>query len=323
MLCLLSSWLAHHVFGQMGSPAKVEQTLFIAASLLLVQQFDVVFAAALKGMERFDIAARMEILIRLVTVAACVAAAWLTRDLLVVLLTYLASACFALVFRGVVAGRLVGGFVLLPAWSRERAGEVFSFGMWSSLQGLAAALFQNADRMIIGAYLGAGPVAYFSVCTQLAQQIHTIPAAAMSVLLPLVSRKSAGPAGGLRRVRRLSVLLNFMFAGVLALALFVIGPAFLVWWMGSEFAAQTGNLLTWLVLGYFVLALAVAPHFLLLGRGEARFVSLSNIVGGIATLLSALVLIPVAGLVGAAWSRLAYGPVLAVSFARLYGKTAP
>jgi O-antigen/teichoic acid export membrane protein len=319
-LLAAAPWLARHVFENMGSTDKVGQTLVIAAFLLFVQQFDAVYASAIKGLERFDVASRTEMAIKLTLVGTCLATAWLTRDLIYVLGILCAVTCAGVLARGVIAGRLIGAGVLLPGWSREGAREVFSFGVWNCLQGMAAALFQNADRLLIGAYLGAGAVAYFSVCTQLAQQIHTLPAAAMAVLLPLAARRSVTGSAGLARIRKLSVGVNLLVASLLALGLFLIGPRFLNWWMGAEFAGHAQGVLPWLTLGYFLLALGVAPHFLLLGQGQARFVSLSNIAGGAATLLCAALLIPAAGVLGAAWSRIAYGPLLVVNYVRLFRK---
>jgi O-antigen/teichoic acid export membrane protein len=280
----------------------------------------VVYTAAIKGLERFDVASRLEISVKLIQVAACLGAAWLTRDLLIVLITLCGVTCAGGIVRGTVASRLVGSRFLMPGWSRDRAREVLSFGVWNFLMNIAGAIFQNADRVIIGTYLGASAVAYFSVCNQLAQQVHAVPAAAMAVLLPLMSRKMAGGAGTTDRIKRLSVLANVLIAAFLGVGLIVVGPWFLQWLMGAEFASHTSGILPWLTLGYFVLSLGVAPHYLLLGQGKARWVAVTNIAGGIGSLVCAMVLIPTAGILGAAWSRLAYGPALIVNYFQLFRK---
>jgi O-antigen/teichoic acid export membrane protein len=318
-LLLAAPWAARDVFQGMGNADKVSFTLSLAAVILFVQQFDLVYASAIKGMERFDVATKTDMSIKLATIFASLAIAGLTGSVTAVLITVAATGCAGALVRGAIASRIVGGAVLMPGWSRDTAREVFSFGAWNALQGLASSLFQNADRLLLGGFLGAGAVTYFSVCTQLAQQIHSLPAAAMAVILPLMSRRfGSAPAEGLARFQRYCVIANLLASGGLALLLWCLGPWFLEWWMGAEFSAKAASLLGWLTLAYFVMSLCVAPHFLLLGRGEARFVSLSNIVGGGVSLAAAFLLIPQMGMIGAAISRLAFGPVLLINYARLF-----
>lgn len=319
-LLVAAPWAAHHVFEGMGNADEVSTTLMLAAVILFIQQFDIVYASAIKGMERFDVASKTDMSIRLSIVSVSLATAAIYGSVTAVLIAVAIMTCASALLRGAIAGRLIGARVFMPSWSRGAAREVVSFGAWNALQGLASSLFQNADRLLLGAFLGAGAVTYYSVCTQLAQQIHSLPAAAMAIVLPLMSRRfGSTPSEGVARLQHFCVIANLMASGGLALLLWSFGPWFLEWWMGVEFSARAAGLLGWLTLAYFVMSLCVAPHFLLLGRGEAKFVSLSNLVGGGTSLAAAFLLIPQIGMAGAAVSRLTFGPVLLVNYARLFG----
>jgi O-antigen/teichoic acid export membrane protein len=288
----------------------------LGAVLLVLQQLEFVFAAALKGFERFDLAAAIDVAARLAGVGAGLAAAYATRDLAAVIAAGVAVSAVSLVARAAMASRVAGAPVYRPVPLRSIPGEVLRFGAWAAAQGLAGALLGHLDKLVIGWFLGASAVTYYSVCTQLAQQVHALPAAALAFLLPLTSRRGALGSGAL--APRRAIALGAALAVALAVALLALGIPFMRLWMGEAFTAAAGPLLPWLVGAYLLLGLNVAPHYLLLGAGEARFVSLANIAGGLASSLGTVLLVPALGLVGGALARGLYGPVLLASYARLW-----
>jgi O-antigen/teichoic acid export membrane protein len=72
-----------------------------------------------------------------------------------------------------------------------------------------------------------------------------------------------------------------------------------------------------LALGFCLLSLNVVPHFTLLGLGKVRFLSITNAVGGIVSLVGAALLIPAFGLIGAAAGRLFYGPIISLNYLKV------
>jgi O-antigen/teichoic acid export membrane protein len=154
---------------------------------------------------------------------------------------------------------------------------------------------------------------------QLARQVHSIPAAAMALIFPLASRKKeSGTTDSVARLRNLSVLSTGLITTFLGTVMAIFGPTILALWMGEDFLAKTGNLLLWLVLPFFLLSLSIAPYYLLLGFGEARFVSINSIVSGTIGVLAAMVLIPRADLIGAALSRTFYAMTAMLTYVKLY-----
>jgi len=312
--------LAVHVFERMGDSHHVTLALVATAINLVLAQADAVYACGLRGLERFSTAARLEIGFKSGTVLVSMAVAWLTHDLLFVLIaTGLVLTASALA-KGIALGRLLGGSVLAPSLAdRERLRSVLGFGWWNWLAGLGALLFVHADRLLIGALVGAKAVGYYAVCTQLASQVHALPAAAMAFLFPLMSRRlQTDDAAALTRLRNYGVMVNLALSVALGLGMFVAGPTVLAWWMGAEFAAASGLVLLWLTLAYFVLSLNVAPYYLLLGHNEARYVSVANLAGGGMGILAAVILLPTLGVIGAAQARLVLGLTTLANYWRLY-----
>ncbi|MGE5526755.1 MAG: oligosaccharide flippase family protein [Rhodospirillaceae bacterium] len=326
LVVLTAPLLARHVFEKMGEHGQVTLALMFAAFNLMVMQIDGVFACGLRGLERFGTAARLEIGFKVAAVVISMAVAWVTRNLDAVLVA--SGACLAAsgLAKGWTLGRFLGQNVLhIDFGNRTMLRTVLGFGWWNWLSGIGSLLFVHADRLLIGALIGANAVGYYAVCTQLAQQVHALPAAAMAFLFPLISRKLQTDDGrALRRVRNYGVAVNVAISLTLGLAMMVFGPLLLALWMGRDFAANSSHILLWLTVAYFVLSLNVAPYYLLLGHDEARYVSVANLAGGGMGILAAVILLPTLGVIGAAQARLVLGLTTLANYWRLYRpKVAP
>jgi O-antigen/teichoic acid export membrane protein len=320
LLAVLAPLITSRFLGQMGDPARVSLALQLGGAILLVQQAELVFTATLKGAERFDIAAKIEMFTRFGLLCVTLLAAWLSSDALVVIGVTLGTMCASCALRGIFASRVVGSRIWVPRLSVAGARSLGRFAGWSWVQSMASAMFQVCDRLIVGAMLGASALAAYTVCTQLGQQIHALPAAAMSFLFPLISRRlGAGNTQGARSIRRAAVAVNLAIA--LALGTILIGGSTLILgvWMGTPFAEENTTLFIWIVIAYAILSANVAPHFLLMGHGDVRFLSILGLAGGVASIVAMVLLIPAFGLLGAAWGRALYGLFLTLSYLRLPG----
>jgi O-antigen/teichoic acid export membrane protein len=309
-------WLAEEPFARMGEPERVATAIRLAAMFLLLQQMDQVAAGVLKGFERFELAARMEAAARLLLVTTSVAVAMATQDTLLVIWGSLAATAVILLVRAALASAVLGAPLLRPALPGPATRELVQFGGWVWVQSLAAVLFGTMDRLIVGGLLGAAALANYSVCTQLAQQVHALPAAAMAFLMPLASRRQ-GSGSGLAGVRFPAIGANVLASVAIAMPLAIGAEWILRLWMGGDFAEGNATLLRWLVLAYFLLSINVATHLLLLGVGEARYVSFTNLLGGVLAGVGAWVLAPALGVAGVAIGRLLYGPAVLLNFVRL------
>ena len=314
-IMLIAPTLANNTFREMGTVDDVRMVIILAAAILVVQQVENIFASVLKGFERFDIAASLDIVTKLALVLAIVGSAVILKDPVYMLFSAFVVGLFGIVLKASVASQIVGARLITVKLKSDPANEVLVFGFWSWVHGIAAALLQGVDRLIVGSMLGSAALAQYSVCLQLGQQVHALPAAAMAFLLPTMSRKlhQTGDLGRARAVR-MSIFVGMVLSTLLAAFMALFGQNILALWVGSEFAQGANKLLLWVILAYFFLSLSVAPHYLLLANGKARFVAITNILGGSATALVSFFLIPSIGLVGAAISRLLYGPVVTMNY---------
>jgi O-antigen/teichoic acid export membrane protein len=305
-IILVVGWVfAPALLSRMGDPATIRFILMGAVILLTLEQMDIVFASALRGFERFDLAARAEMVMRAAMVVATLAAAGITRQLLPVILCVIAVTFLRLVLKIIVATRLMAAGLIWPQWDRDRVRSVVDFGKWAWLQAIAAAIFGTADRFLVGGLLGSEALARYSICLQLAQQVQVVPAAASQVLFPAISRKIAAGDPVRAYVIRAFVMVCLLSAA-LSVPLALLSYPILVLWVGEAIANAAAPTLAILSLSFGILAINSVPHFVLLGFNDSRSVALFNLAAGAIALLACWWAASQFGMAGAAANRAAY-----------------
>ena len=304
------------LFGKMGDQSLVRLTGTVAAVLSWIEQIDNVFASTLKGAELFGRAARIEMACKTVQIIGAVVSVTLWGTLATLYVTLVLTAVARLLVKAWIAKRSLAIRTLRPTFSK--VADIFHFAKWGWIQGLGGLLFGIADRALVGSLLGAADLAHYSVALQLAQQIHALPAAGLSVLFPSVSRNLQGnPNFSLWKTTKLAITGNLLFSSALTIALLMFGKQILSLWLGTGEAEASSDVLWYLAIASWFLAINVVPHFILLGTGRARFVAISNLAAGVLSLSAMVVLGRSHGLIGIGLARIVYGVVILVNFLSL------
>jgi O-antigen/teichoic acid export membrane protein len=282
--------------------------------LIWLEQVDNVFSSALKGAEQFGQAARVEVASKTLQVLATAIVLLKWPDLMALYAMLLLVALVRLVAKIFVASRLLELSNLRP--SLAGAPVILNFAKWGWLQGIGGVLFGVADRILVGSLLGPASLAYYSIASQLALQIHALTAAGVSVIFPMVSRKLEDRGEfSLWRVAKVTMVASTLLSSSLAMMLFLLGPLILHAWIGGSAASGSAQILPWLIAAYCVLALNVVPYYLLLAMGRIRFISLTVLVSGALAMIAMALTIPTFGLIGAPAGRGLYAILsLALAF---------
>jgi len=277
-----------------------------------------VFLSALRGFERYDIICKINIGTLSLMTLSSVTLVFIGYGLEIVLFGVIIVSCLSLLLSIIVVKRLVPRLNIGLTFDRSSLKETFSFGLFSWVQGIAATIFAQADRLIIGAILGTSAITYYSVSMNIAQQVHAAVSASMGFIFPLVSSEREKENGiNLKRLFNRTFLFGLFISLSIMLPLLICGKFFLTIWMGANFAENSYMVLYILLCAYFLLGLNVLPHYFLLGFGEVKFVSMTNIAGGLLSLVGMVLLIPLFGMNGAAISRILYAPLTLLNFVRV------
>jgi O-antigen/teichoic acid export membrane protein len=310
----LAPLLAHHVFKigpELQGPCL--RAIQVSAIILVLRSVESVFVSTLRAFQQYGPAVTLNVFLRFIVVISAVVVVALGHGVVAIMMATLFWSLLVVILQAAAARGVVGRVNLLPTIRYDALREVFGFGCFSWLQALAAVVFSYADRFLVGAMLGAGPVAVYVLCVQVTQPIHGLEAATFNFLFPhLSSRHESGDSHAAQRVYRRALLSGIGLSLLLALPLIVLGKPFLTLWMGSVFARQGYFVLVVLATAYALLAINVVPHYTLLALGKVRFVSAVNVLGGALSIGCAALLIPWLGLIGAAIGRLLYGTATAL-----------
>lgn len=285
---------------------------------LVVRSIDSVFVSILRGLERYELTARVTMVVKMATVGSAVGLVAFGYGVVAILLATITLTIIGAMAQAVICRNLVSGFSIWPIIDGVALHEIFSFGIYSSIQGIGGMIFSQVDRLIIVALLGPRQVAYYAICIQLAQQIHSLIAAGFNFIFPLMSSmfESTG-AKGLKRIYEKCLILNVLFAILLAFPLIFFGRPILTIWMGADFAKESYVLLAILSVAFCLVSINVVPHNALLGLGKVRFLAITNLLAGLLSIIGVASFIPLMGIHGAAIGRLAYGPVISMNFVKV------
>lgn len=315
LIGLAAPGLASLAFGKMGDRDTVSVALTLGAVLLMLQEVDGVFAGALRGAHRFDAVAKIEMVMRPLWALAVALTAWRTGDTNATLLASVVFNALKAAAKAVSASRVLHGVCVALSFDRNQFARVIHFGKWAWLQGLGIVFFSVLDRMLVGALLGAGDLARYSICLQLTQFVHGIQGAALQPIVPWVSG-SPIDTHRMFRLKRLSLI-----GGAACLVIPLLGalasPWILSLWISPAFAAANQGLVLGLFASAAVLSFGVPVHYMLIGLGEIWLIGVTTVVGGLLNLGTAL-LFSAIGVGAFAIGRMVFAALTLLFFFRLW-----
>jgi O-antigen/teichoic acid export membrane protein len=311
-------WLIGHVFAVQPSLQHAGVVAVrISAALLAIRLGESAFTSAIRGCEQYRPMVVISVLTRTAATLSAVALALHGLGLVPILWATLAAGTLSLVAQALLARKVLQAG-LTWRWSYVRAGlrEIFSFSAFTWLKSTVGVSIGYADRLLVAALLGTGPLAFYSLCNQLSQPMPALIAAAFNYVFPHLSAQTALERWPEAR-RRYQIAASV--AGVLVVGMstvLIVGARMILrLWLGGDVATKYHDLLITMAIGNGLLALSVVPHYAALALGRARALVAVNVAAGILSLGSGYFLIGRIGLLGAGIAKIIAGVVFLSVFA--------
>jgi len=308
------AWLAAEpiattLFSKMGQPRTVAVVLLLGVVGLALQELDAVFAGALRGMQRYDSVALLELVGRPIWALSIAIVAYQTHDVLAVLTVHLVYNLLKVIVRARIAAALLQRSCFGLPRSLQSMLDIVQFGKWISVQSLGGVLFSTMDKVLVGWFFGSADLARYSICLQVAQFVHGLQASGLQVITPWVTRNQSVWSPNIVK-KKLMQICVYLGLGSLILPLLLLGGSWqlLALWLGASFADSNVNLLRVLLAGAAILAFTVPAHYVLLGLGRAKFSAILLLIAGMASLLASISLAAF-GLMAFALGRITYGAI--------------
>jgi O-antigen/teichoic acid export membrane protein len=191
---------------------------------------------------------------------------------------------------------------VLPALRRPRGPEaaeirpLLGFGAWMTVSNVVSPIMTNLDRVMLGALLGIGVVAFYATPQEVVTKLALLPSAIVGVLFPAFAERADRAAALYARGMRYTLVMTLPPA----LAAIVFPHELLSAWLGPEFARGGAEALRWLALGVLVNCLGYVSFALVQGRGRADLTGKLHLAELPLYLAAFWVLTQAFGLVGAA-----------------------
>jgi O-antigen/teichoic acid export membrane protein len=179
---------------------------------------------------------------------------------------------------------------------------VLSFTVFATLLNVGSMLAFRADAIVIGAFRAPADVTFFDIGNKFFDPLTSFVLGIGVVVMPAATRLQAtGATGELVDVLLKWSKICFSLVLMIGLYLIVLGPDFLAWWVGPEFAEPSGRVLQVLMLS-FLLFLPVRGVALpiLMGLGKPVAPALALLAMGALNLGLSLALVGPLGILGVA-----------------------
>jgi O-antigen/teichoic acid export membrane protein len=311
-MIILAPWLINHVFTVEPSlRAAGIASVRISALLLLLRFVESVFTSSVRGCERYRPVVVLSVITRSLVIFAAVALAWIGHGLVAILWMTLGIGIASLASQAWLAHTILQAAGI---WRRvnitEGIRDVFSFSGFAWLKSTLGVLIGYGDRLLIGALLGTGPLAFYTLCNQITQPIHSLIASGFNFIFPNLSAHSASGRWSTTRSNYRAAVVTATLTVVAICGPMILGARLILrYWLGAAYATQYHALLVAMIAGNGLLAISVVPHYAALAFGRSRALMYVNLAAGVLSLSCGYLLIKRVGLLGGGLSRIVAGVV--------------
>ncbi len=295
-----------------GAPSgEIRWTILVVVLATAVSFPGMALTGALRGFQRFDVAAGVATLSHLVRGGTVVTAVALGMHLTGLAVGNLLASLVTLAASLILLKRLTGlGFETFQQGSRSALRRLVSFGAYSVVGVLGLQLAYGSDTILIGATLSATDAARFGVAVSLLALASASVGAFTGNLMPLAGMYAARHQGpSTARVYLLGTRLAATLALPQLVVLFHEGSGLLRLWLGSEIGFPAAANLRLLVPAYLPSLLNAAGLPVALGLGLQHRAARLLVGEGVTKVVLALALAPALGAAGVALATLLAGVV--------------
>jgi O-antigen/teichoic acid export membrane protein len=300
----LLALLVNHAFQVPADLADVTRVALVLSGVnIAVSLVSGVFGGIVVGMQRFDSLNAVNIVLTLGQAVAVVTVLHEGGGLVALALVQVVVSVIRAGASIWLSWRVYPELALRArAWSPPHLRTIFAFGLSATAIHTAGAVINYTDALVIGAFLPVGMITLFAIAATMTDQVRAVTAGISQTVTPMV-----GALEGRRRVEEVGDVLlqgaRFATLAVLPIVLTfeIRGASFVGIWMGPEYAAPVGAVLT-------VLAVAVWPYAgfqvvtaTMIGINRHRGLIPVFVGEALANLVLSIVLIQRFGIVGVAW----------------------
>jgi O-antigen/teichoic acid export membrane protein len=267
-LIALSPWLVGH---GLNVPVALRGETLRACLILACGIPFVILSTAHRGVleayQRFDIVNAIRVPMGVFNFVAPVCLLPFTHSLVPIAAVIAFGRVIASIAFARWAWKVAGISNVRPRLHRGMSRALFTFSSWIAVSNLIGPIMSGADRVIMGALLPIGVVAYYSAPQEVISKSAIVAVSMAAVLFPAFAMGSGNSArSGDLFMRGMKMTFALMFP--IALIAIAFSSEALTLWLGADFARNAAPLLRWQAVAVFISTFIQVPFAFLQGSGR-------------------------------------------------------
>ena len=272
---------------------------FAVASLTSL--YTIIFFA----LQRFDVSSKIGITILTIQQISILVMVSLGYSINTIFTIQLIIACMSFLIQRYFAHKILPELRDSLRWDVTEAIKCYKFGLITFINNISTSSLTYLDRLIMPFFLGPSSLTYYSLPGNVTNKIPSMSNSLSVILFPMASGLHG--TGDTEKLNTLYIR-SFRLITVVSAAVTVTAIAYahqvLQYWISSDLADKGTTVLIILAVTNFILALTGSLSNFLLGMGKLKFLTTLSIVMAATNTILLLVLLPLAGINGAAWAYL-------------------
>lgn len=275
----------------------------ITLSIKFVEQ---IFFSVFKGLARYDIAAQLSILSKSTVLLTNVILVYLGYHLPDIFAGAAIVSSILLIVQAIVIKYHINGLSFFPAYKKDVIKEIFSFGAWSWVQSIFIIIASQVDKFLVASFAGVTILAYYTIGYMVYSQLHTVFAASVAWLFPLVSAKVEKEEAMDDLYSRMLFFLT-LFAFVAIVGIYILRDFIFELWLGQETYKNSYNFLIGFISYETLIVLTIIPYYFLNGSGNVKLNTLFEVCLKILNMVCMYLMFKIYGVTG-----IVYGLILSL-----------
>ncbi|MHA1380966.1 MAG: flippase [Candidatus Helarchaeota archaeon] len=199
--------------------------------------------------------------------------------------------------------------------------RLFSFGGYTTINTFMSRIAKQVDLTLVGILISASAVTYYTPPFLLARAIQGFCLKLAELIFPSISELNAqNKIDEIQdiffRASRYMLTLGLL----LTVPLIVCTKEILNIWMGADFVKESSLVMQIMLITALLHIFGGIPFYIILGMGKSSIVAVTGVLLGSISILLGMLLIPVLGIEGAAFSQLGAGLLIVPGLAFYVGK---
>ncbi len=278
------------------------KVLFLVVGTAVAVGFPLsVFAGVLEGLQKFNWLSLTQAGYNVARAGLIVVALRHGGGLLTIaLISMILNLCTYAVYFAVVQRELAVRFALRYV-DRESFRKMVSYGSITFVATIASQLRFYSDATVIGIFIGAAAITYFSIGSKLVSYSANITQSMAQIFTPMSSEFNA--TGDMERLRRILVMGNRACALIvfpLCATLIILGKSVIEVWVGAKYVPIAYTVLVLLIVSDSLQMAQSASPKILYGMARHRTMAFVWLAEGVANLILSIVLLRRYGVIGVA-----------------------